>query len=156
MPVLHDYHCDIHGIFESFEAKCPMKNCKGELSKVFLKPVGTKSDRTKKADKTLDNLALDFGMSDIKSTREGDSQTGYYTRNNGTPLAPEEPKQARPGDAAMWGGAGAINMKSVMGGRYKPVADESVSFNPKAAGNLTGPKAGVIINDHENLQVKQS
>ena len=55
----------------------------------------------------------------------------------------------------MWGGAGAINMKSVMGGRYKPVADESVSFNPKAAGNLTGPKAGVIINDHENLQVKQ-
>ena len=156
MPVLHDYYCENHGIFESFEAKCPMKNCKGELSKVFLKPVGLKSDRTKKADKTLDNLALDFGMTDIKSTREGEHQAGYYTRNNGTPPAPEEPKQARPGDAAMWGGAGAINMKSVMRGRYKPVADESVSFNPKSAGNLTGPKAGVIINDHENLQVKQS
>ena len=150
MPVLHDYYCSNHGIFESFEAKCPMKNCKAELSKVFLKPVGTKSDRTKKADKTLDNLALDFGMTDIKSTREGDHQTGYLARNNTEP----QKREPRPGDAVQWGGAGGIDMKSVMGGRYRPVADEAVSFNPKAAGNLTGPKAGVIINDHENLQVK--
>ena len=150
MPVLHDYYCSNHGIFESFEAKCPMKNCKGELSKVFLKPVGMKSDRTKKADKTLDNLALDFGMTDIKSTREGDHQTGYLARNNTEP----EKREPRPGDAVQWGNAGGIDMKSVMGGRYRPVADEAVSFNPKAAGNLTGPKAGVIINDHENLQIK--
>lgn len=155
MPVLHDYHCDIHGIFESFEAKCPMKNCKGELSKVFLKPVGTKSDRTKKADKTLDNLALDFGMSDIKSTREGDSQTGYYTRNNGTPQSAPQPREARPGDAAIWGGDQRFSMKSVMNGAIRPVADEAVSFNPKATGNLTGPKAGVIMNDHENLQIEK-
>ena len=154
MPVLHDYHCANHGIFESFEAKCPMKNCKGELSKVFLKPVGTKSDRTKKADKTLDNLALDFGMTDIKSTREGEAQTGYYTRNNGAP-APAQPKEPRPGDAAIWGGDQRFSMKSVMNGAISPVADESVAFNPKSAGNLTGPKAGVIIHDHENLQVKQ-
>mgnify|MGYP006291862703 CR=1 FL=1 len=166
MPVLHDYYCDIHGIFESFEAKCPMKNCKGELSKVFLKPVGLKSDKTKKTDKTLTNLALDFGMTDIKSTREGEHQSGYFKRNNELSdkqfaeatqaMQANQQAPSRPGDAAMWGSAGGINMKSVMGGRYKPVADENVSFNPKAAGNLTGPKAGVIINDHENLQVKQS
>jgi hypothetical protein len=53
------------------EAKCPMKLCKGELSKVFLKPVGLKSDKTKATDKNLKNLALDFGMTDIKSTRAG-------------------------------------------------------------------------------------
>jgi hypothetical protein len=149
MAVLHDYYCEAHGIFESFEAKCPMKNCKAELSKVFLKPVGLKSDKTKKADKTLDNLALDFNMTDIKSTREGEHQTGYLARNNTTP----EKKEPRPGNAVKWGGIGGIDMKSVMGGRYKPVADESVSFNPKAAGNLTGPKANVIMHDHENLQV---
>jgi hypothetical protein len=156
MPVLHDYYCDIHGIFESFEAKCPMKNCKGELSKVFLKPVGTRSDKTKKTDKTLDNLALDFGMTDIKSTREGEHQSGYFTRNNGTPAA-EQPPQPRPGDAAIWGGDKRFSMNSLLAGNaVRPIKDEAVSFNPKAAGNLTGPKAGVIINDHENLQVKQS
>ena len=151
MPVLHDYYCENHGIFESFEAKCPMKNCKAELSKVFLKPVGTKSDRTKKADKTLDNLALDFGMTDIKSTREGDHQTGYLARNNTEP----QKREPRPGDAAIWGGDNRFSMKSVMNGSIRPVADEAVAFNPKSAGNLTGPKAGVIIHDHENLQVKQ-
>ena len=157
MPVLHDYYCANHGIFESFEAKCPMKNCKGELSKVFLKPVGTKSDKTKKTDQTLTNLALDFGMTDIKSTREGEHQSGYYTRNNApaTPQAPQQPREARPGDAAIWGGDQRFSMKSIMSGSIRPVADEAVAFNPKAAGNLTGPKAGVIINDHENLQVKQ-
>lgn len=164
MPVLHDYYCEAHGIFESFEAKCPMKNCKAELSKVFLKPVGIKSDKTKSTDKNLKNLALDFGMTDIKSTREGEHQSGFFKRNNELSdkqfeeatqaMQAQQQQQPRPGDSVMWGGAGAINMKSVMGGKYKPVADESVSFNPKAAGNLTGPKAGVIINDHENLQVK--
>lgn len=162
MPVLHDYFCESHGIFESFEAKCPMKNCKAELSKVFLKPVGLKSDKTKSTDKNLKNLALDFGMTDIKSTREGEHQTGYLKRNNqlsdkeyaeATAAMQHQEKQSRPGDAVMWGGAGGINMKSVMGGKYRPVADEAVSFNPKSAGNLTGPKAGVIINDHENLKV---
>ena len=84
MAVLHDYFCSEHGIFEAWEAKCPMKICKGEISKVFLQPVGLKSDKTKATDKNLSNLALDFGMTDIKSTREGEHQSGYLTRNNKT------------------------------------------------------------------------
>ena len=164
MAVLHDYYCENHGIFEAWEAKCPMKHCKGEISRVFLKPVGIKSDKTKNTDKTLKGLAKDFDMTDIKSTKEGEHQTGYMKRNNQLSdkqfeqateaMQAAQGSQGRPGDAAIWGGAGAINMKSVMGGRYKPVADETVGINPKSAGNLTGPKAGVIINDHENLQVK--
>ena len=76
MPVLHDYFCSEHGIFEGWDAKCPMKICKGEISKVYLKPVGTKSDKTKATDQNMKNLALDFGMTDIKKTHEGEHQTG--------------------------------------------------------------------------------
>ena len=162
MAVLHDYMCSEHGIFESMEAKCPMKFCKGELSKVFLKPVALKSDKTKATDKNLKNLALDFGMTDIKSTREGEHQTGYLTRNNTTTekdvqeaAAALQGRESRPGDSVLWGGGGNINMKSVMGGQFKPVRDESVGVNPKAAGNLTGPRAASYIADHENLQVSK-
>ena len=160
MAVLHDYFCSEHGIFEAWEAKCPMKICKGDISKVFLQPVSLKSDSTKKADKTLDGLAKDFNMTDIKSTREGEAQTGYHTRNN---VMSEKDRQEaleaaanqpRPGDAAIWGGAGGINFKSVVGGMFKPVADEQVSVLPKTVGNLTGPKAASYVADHENLKIK--
>ena len=168
MPVLHDYYCANHGIFESFEAKCPMKNCKGELSKVFLKPVGMKSDKTKATDKNMKNLALDFGMTDIKRTYEGEHQEGYLTRNNKLSKkqfaeATEamvhnnnmQAAQARPGDSVIWGGGGNINMKSVMGGQFKSVAGESVGINPREAGPMRGPTPGVVMNDHENLQVNK-
>lgn len=163
MPVLHDYLCSEHGIFESMEAKCPMKFCKGELSKVFLKPVGLKSDKTKATDKNLKNLALDFGMTDIKSTREGEHQSGYFTRNNTTTekevqeaSAALQQQESRPGDSVLWGGGAGINIKSVLGGQFKPVRDETVGVNPKSAGNLTGPRAASYIADHENLQVNKS
>ena len=163
MAVLHDYFCSEHGIFEAWEAKCPMKICKGEISKVFLQPVGLKSDKTKSTDKNLQNLALDFGMTDIKSTREGEHQSGYLTRNNKTnerefqeAAAAMQGKESRPGDAVMWGGGGNINMKSVLGGQFKPVADETVGVNPKATGNLTGPRAASYIADHENLTINKS
>ena len=78
MAVLHDYYCETHGMFEAWEAKCPMKNCSGAISKVFLKPVGMKSDKTKATDKNMKNLALDFGMTDIKRTHEGEHQEGAH------------------------------------------------------------------------------
>lgn len=161
MAVLHDYFCSVHGIFESMEAKCPMKACQGELSKVFLKPVGLKSDKTKATDKNLKNLASDFKMTDIKSTREGEHQSGYLTRNNTTTekevaeaAAALQQKESRPGDSVLWGGGAGINMQSVLKGQFKPVRDETVGVNPKAAGNLTGPRAGSYIADHENLKIK--
>lgn len=163
MAVLKDYYCETHGIFEAWEPKCPMKLCKGEISVVFLKPVAMKSEKTKATDKNLDNLALDFGMTDIKKTHEGEHQTGYLKRNNKLSdkqfeeaTALMQQREPRPGDAVMWGGAGGINMKSVMGGQFRPVKDEAVSVNPKAAGNLTGPKAASYIADHENLQVNKT
>ena len=166
MGVLKDYYCDNHGVFEAWEPKCPMKHCKGEISVVFLKPVGFKSDKTKRTDKNVKQLAMDYDMTDIKTTREGEHQTGYMKRNNKLSdkefaqateaMQASQKREPRPGDQAMWGGQGNISMKSVMAGQFKSVAGESVGINPKSAGNLTGPRAGVIIPDHENLQVNKT
>ena len=168
MAVLHDYFCSEHGIFESWDAKCPMKICKGEISKVFLKPVAMKSDKTKSTDKNLKQLAIDYDMTDIKSTREGEHQTGYMKRKNkltdkqfaeATEAMQAQNQQAeqqtRPGSGVLWGNGGNISMKSVLGGQFKSVAGESVGINPKAAGDLQGPRAASYVADHENLQVKR-
>ena len=82
MAILRDYYCESHGVFEAWEPECPMKHCKATISIIHLKPVGTKSAKTAKTDKTLEGLAQDFGMTDIKSTREGEHQAGYFKRNN--------------------------------------------------------------------------
>jgi hypothetical protein len=151
MSVLHDYLCPSHGLFESYEPECPIKFCTAELNMVFLKPVAVKSDKTKQADRNLRGLAQDFQMSDIKSTREGDTQAGYHHHNVPEP----EMKEARPGDAAIWGGNFQnINMQAALAGKVaQSVRGESVGVNPKDAGNLTGPKAASYIADHENLAI---
>ena len=91
-------------------------------------------------------------MSDIKSTREGDTQAGYH--HHQVPAEPQE-REARPGDAAIWGGNFQnINMQAALAGQVaKSVRGESVGVNPKDAGNLTGPKAASYIADHENLAI---
>jgi len=145
-----------------------MKHCKGELSVVHLKPVGTRSAKTSATDNNLKQLAIEYDMTDIKSTKAGEHQTGYMKRKNkltdkqfaeatdamqaqNSNNAP----QTRPGSSVIWGGGGNISMKSVMGGQFKSVNGESVGINPKAAGDLQGPRASVVMNDHENLQVKR-
>ena len=147
--ILRDYRCEEHGYFEGYYPVCPKGQCVSGISKVYLKPVGIKSDRTKGADKTLNTLAQDFKMTDIKSTREGESQNGYLTRNN-----ENVPRETRAGDAAIWGGSGAMNIPALLSGKFaKPVRDEAVSINPKDVGNLTGPKTASYIADHEGLSI---
>jgi hypothetical protein len=160
--VLHDYHCSEHGYFESRDSKCPMKQCAGEVMMVFLQPPGLVSDKTRRNDKNLKQLAIDFKMSDIKSTREGEHQSGYLSKygpkelNEPTPQ-PDVPRETRPGDNAIWGnGAGNLNMQNILAGKaVQSVRGESVSINPKDVGNLTGPKAASYIADHDNLKLKK-
>lgn len=171
MAVLKDYFCQSHGIFEAWEPKCPMKGCNAELSVVFLQPVGVVSANTKKTDKNVKQLALEFDMTDIKSTKEGEHQTGYLKRKNklsdkefaqateameaNNKRMAEEKKEPRPGDSVMWGNGGNINLKSVMGGQFKAVRDESVSILPRDIGQFTPPKAGAgTMVDHEGLKVQ--
>jgi hypothetical protein len=141
-----------------------MKHCNATISVIHLKPVGIKSDKTKRTDKTVKQLAIDYDMTDIKTTKEGEHQTGYMKRNNkltdkefdqATEAMQAQNKEARPGDAAIWGGGGSISMKSVMGGQFQSVNGESVGINPKAAGNLTGPKPASYMADPDNLQVSK-
>jgi hypothetical protein len=146
-----------------------MKVCKGDISKVFLQPINIKSEKTKSTDKNIQNLALDFDMTDIKSTKEGEHQTGYLKRNNqltekqfeqaGQAMqaaAQQGTRPSRPGDSVIWGGGGSISMSSVLGGQFKPVAGEAVGIHPKQTGNLTGPRAASYIPDHDNLQIDRS
>ena len=141
-----------------------MKDCSEEVAIVYLQPVGLVSDNTKKNDKTIKQLAMDFDMTNIKSTREGENQAGYFTRKNKTSkkqlekeakAAAEQKREPRPGDAAIWGGDSRYSMGNLLkGGAVRSVMGESVGLNPKDAGNLTGPRAASYVADHENLQVK--
>lgn len=160
MAVLKDYCCPKHGEFEGWEPQCPMKNCEADVYVLFKKAPGLKSDRTKNTDKTVNQLAMDFQMTDIKSTREGDNQAGFFTRNNKTSPAElakqeaEAQRNPRPGDAAIWGGQGGLNMNQVIqGNMFKSVAGEKVGINPHEAGNLTGPKTASYIADQDNLTI---
>jgi len=167
MGVLHDYVCPKHGLFESTEEKCYRPRCKQQVIKVFLQPPGLIGENTKKADRNINQLAIDFNMTNIKSTREGESQDNYYTRNNKTPAAPVEsqsiPREPRPRDAAIWGGQGqGMSMSTILSGKYSaPVgprigqAPEAAGINPKDAGNLTGPRAASYMKDHQNLKIDQ-
>jgi hypothetical protein len=168
MAILRDYYCTNHGIFEAWEPDCPMKHCKGKISVVHLKPVGTRSPKTSATDNNLKQLAIEYDMTDIKSTKAGEHQSGYMKRKNKLTdkqfaqasdamqaQNQQQQKQTRPGDSVIWGSGGNINMKSVMGGQFKSVAGESVGINPKAAGDLQGPRAASYMADPDNLQVKR-
>lgn len=154
MAVLHDYKCGKHGYFEAWEAVCP-QGCTEDVMIVFLQAPSMISDTTKRNDQNIKNLANDFNMTNIKSTREGESQDGYFTRNNKT--KPEEPISGNPRDAAVWGGGFKnLNMKSILSGRaVQSIRGESVGMNPKDAGNLTGPRAASYTQDHDNLKLEK-
>jgi hypothetical protein len=172
MGVLKDYMCTEHGVFESREAKCPIKFCQGDLSVIFLQPVGIKSENTKKNDKNLKQLALEFDMTDIKSTKAGEHQTGYLKRKNklsdkafeeaGAAMAQNQKRQEEEMikqrlSGVNWGNGGNINLKSVMGGQFKPVADEAVSVLPKSVGQFVPPRPGAGSQvDHEGLKINSS
>lgn len=181
--ILRDYKCQVHGFFEGFEPICP-HGCTDELVlQVFLKSPGFVSDKSKAADSHLRNLASEFGMSDIKSTRPGENQAGYLKRNNkfsekeyaeaekyatpkkrGRPRkdqstqAPPPPQEARAGDSAIWGGGfQGMNMASVLAGRFgQPVKGEQVGLTPQAAGIQSGPRVDprATMQDPQNLKIK--
>ena len=185
MAVVNDYKCPKHGYFESRKAQCPMKDCHEEVFVVFLQAPNFISEKTKFTDKSTKQLAIEFDMSDIKTTREGENQSGYLTRKNkfsekeyeqaekyatrkkvvnkdklSKPLpVVEKPKEARPGDAAVWGGGfQGMNLQSVLAGRFaKPVRDEAVGLTPSQAGIKTGPVTDprATMRDPDNLQIKK-
>lgn len=174
MAVLKDYKCEKHGFFESRKAECPMKDCHAEVMVVFLQAPANVSLKTKKADKALDGLAQSFGMTDIKSTREGENQGNVMSKKNKyskkeyseaeAHLARKMKDQGmqpepRPGDAAMWGGGmNGMNLQSLLTGKMiQSVKGEPVGLAPKDAGIVKGPVIDpkATMRDPDNLKIKQ-
>jgi len=184
MAVKHDYKCPTHGYFESTKAQCPMKGCQNEVFIVFLQAPATISAKTRFTDKSTKQLAIEFDMSNIKTTREGENQSGYLTRKNKfkekdyaeaekfatrkrgvnkDKIKPQQipqpqPQEARPGDAAIWGGGfQGLSMQSLLAGRaIKSVQGESVGLTPSQAGIQSGPRVDPksTLRDPDNLKIK--
>ena len=181
MAVVNDYKCEKHGYFEARKPQCPMKDCHDEVMVVFLQAPNLVSAKTKFTDKSTKQLAMEFDMSDIKPAREGESQAGYLRRKNKftekeyadaekfatrkrgnkdklKQAIPEAPREARPGDNAIWGkGFQGMNMQSILGGMIKPVRDEQVGLSPAQAGIKSGPTIDPksTMRDPDNLQIKK-
>ena len=160
MAVLSDYKCEKHGYFESRKSECPMKGCDSEVYQVFLQAPGYVTSKTKATDKRVKQLAIDFDMSNIKSTREGENQAGYLKRKNKlsdkefaqanemvaeknrayqnknphVQNAPEESNEPKLRDSVMWGGGGqkmGVNMESVLGGQFNRPVGTSLGLEPE-------------------------
>jgi hypothetical protein len=183
MAVVNDYKCPKHGYFESRKAECPMKDCHEEVFIVFLQAPNMVSAKTRFTDKSTKQLAIEFGMSNIKTAREGENQAGYLTRNNKfsekeyseaekyatrkkgnkdkimpTPQI-EAPREARAGDNAIWGGGfQGLSMQSLLSGRgIQSIKGEQVGLTPREAGIKSGPRTdpSSTMRDPDNLQIKK-
>lgn len=140
MAVKNDYKCDVHGFFESTKPECP-HGCT-TVQVVFLQPVGLKSDKTKHNDRTVQQLAMDFGMSDIKSVKEGEAQPPRFA--NKPPDNPFAVKWGKPNQISQF------NTQSINGEMVNGL--QAVKSNA----NLSGPKTASYIPDHQNLSLKDA
>ena len=159
MAILKDFKCNKHGYFEGYKPACPMKGCDAEVYQVHLQAPGLVSAKTKATDKTVKQLAIDFKMSDIKSTREGEHQSGYLKKYGAKEAPPADvPREARAGDAAVWGGGFQnLNMQSILAGRaVQSVRGEAVGLSPSQAGITRGPVTDpkATMRDPDNLKIK--
>lgn len=158
MGILRSYKCPRHGYFDAWEPLCE-QGCT-DVAQVILKAPtmrdSTKTGRSKKNDNNLKQLAADFGMSDIKSVKEGEAQPGYLTRNNAKVSKQEEEMaiQAKM-NGVMWGdaGAGAFNMANMLsGGAVRSAMGEPVGFNPKDA-NLPDKLPTIVHANDPDLKI---
>jgi hypothetical protein len=151
MPISKTFACKKHGDFDAFlmhsddKVRCPIYGCRCKPREM---PSGPSlfSDRTKGADKTLDRLATDFKMTNIKSTREGENQSGYFTRNNKAEPAPPPPPRS-----SVWqpmGARSALNITPSMHG-------ERIGIKPQDVGVGRGPAPDprATFRDPENLKI---
>lgn len=149
MAILYRFICSKHGEFDAWGdtgVRCPMAKCRCKPRQMVTAPAIRTTTRTADADKTLQTLASDFKMTDIKSTREGESQAGVYTH--------QQNRDPQPRDSVMWGNAGRFNMENVLkNGAAASVRGEQVGLKPTDVGVKRGPMAASYIADHENLKI---
>lgn len=160
MGILRSYKCPRHGFFEAWEPVCE-HGCT-DVAQVFLRAPtmrdSTKTGRSKRNDNNLKQLAVDFGMTDIKSVKEGEAQPGYLTRNNAKVSKQEEEAAiAAKINGVMWGdaGAGMFNMQNMLsGGAVRSAMGEPVGFNPKDA-NLPQKLPTIVHANDPTLKIEK-
>lgn len=74
MAVIKEFRCAKHGDFDSSHPICPALGCRSEkVERVFLTPVGFKSEFLKRHEQGMKNLATAYGQSDWKTARAGET-----------------------------------------------------------------------------------
>ena len=74
MSVIKEFRCKKHGNFESSHPICPALGCdSSHVERVFLTPVGIKSEFVSRHEKGIKRLATAYGQSDFKTARAGES-----------------------------------------------------------------------------------
>jgi len=82
MGVMKEWECAAHGEFVSDVEICP-KGCRGKsVKRVFLTPIGIKSDRTKFADQTFRSTADRYKLTDM-SNKDGMSVMENQRKKHG-------------------------------------------------------------------------
>lgn len=73
MAVIKEWECKAHGYFDGPDQVCPHGCPQQFVDRVFLTPPAVRSQGTVRSDKMLDQLAKDYGMTDIKNDKDGTS-----------------------------------------------------------------------------------
>jgi hypothetical protein len=88
--ILHDWQCAVHGQFEGSHPICPAMGCASEkVVKLFLKAPGIRSDFMKRHDAGIRKSADMMGISNFRSSHEGDASFGGDV--------------GKPGERLLWG-----------------------------------------------------
>lgn len=165
MPVTKEYRCAVHGDFESTRADplCP-EGC-DTVERVFLTPVGFRSERTTNIDNTVRGLAKSHGMTDISNAGGVAAK-----RQDGAAQSRErefrEFLHGRYGDG--WGNVpkgGVMNVKTqqvenrpgsgvagALAAHHAPAGNALEEARPIMA--AMGPKPVLVRRDHEGLKVR--
>jgi hypothetical protein len=74
MAVIKEWNCPEHGYFAGSHPLCPAMGCVCEdITRAFLTAPGVISATTKNNDAGLRDIATSYGLSDLRSAREGEA-----------------------------------------------------------------------------------
>lgn len=130
MPVLKEFICKAHGNFENFDANCP-HGCRGTMvDRQFLTAPGF-PQRAPGIDRTLDTLASDFNMTDMKH-----NSLGSVSGGQSNPFAPRWASGGLSGLQSAGHQLGDSGLKAVQSTFVKPESNISPSIKASSAREL--------------------
>jgi len=148
MAVLADYECAAHGVFENMTGRCPHGCSASFVQRIYLQAPGLTSARTKNIDKTLGNLASDFGLTDMNNQ----NGTSAVIRPNSKAVRQQQELMGKLGDTSqMWGQvpSGTTGINQALAGT-KALPDNALEVIRPA---LNQPKPMVVARHDAEIKV---